>query len=1199
MQIDGICETSPVKNSGNLTSQHGRSYLDIENEQDGGTSEKGEGEPTLLRKTRRRLSTTLRKSLAWDKAFSTDEGVLDNDELFAGLATISDGPQNVIASFEERSTPTKSQIRPEVSSEAKTEVRLELRPEAELEVRPQNLRTVLRPKSRPASKSKPQQDLLHSTSLRPVRQIQTGSQAFSSASSRVAATSQWFPSIPLSTNFSKLGKQLGGACSPTIEHTHGTNPCQMKEPPNTCIAHEARPVALKIAHEAPSQMEPWARLPTTRKVQDKPLEEIHKVKQIKKVELNPSMEMQKMKQPKEAHATKQVKKLEVKPVEETQKLRQPFLNRSMSTPNLPDSPSTPCRKVSSMPKKMTETREKVMAVNVTEHAPTVFKEPSLSHIHPVDNTLILSTVPEVKASNRMRSNAAATKGSSTQASSLVRSKSACAIPGQPKATSLGHARGFTPSAPPPKVHPLEPVGRPTSLRRPPKLGFFDVGRASSAKQKAAVASQPFQGIQHVRSGSEASTPIPLTLNRLHELAAVTVLSPIPSAPLLRNGVASVPSSPKRIHVIHPSPSKCSSTTITRASSPIIERVALPVYYSGIGHATQFPETHHLLAKKMVIENGNGGVCTAPHLSGMDSFKLPEVMLGPTELDKEPAGLSHVRFATTRTKRDSVVPLALGIEDLTRSGSRLETGENETDDNNMHAGLQTSDCSEVYSSLPLLGSNSHVFEISASKNSERSSSIETSEVLSQTCDELKTEGSFLKSSLQYCGNLINKPLCLASSDHQNNQDFAYHPGKVFAMNSKTTLETSLPNVQLTVVQGLTTAVTSFEQTSKATRDSDLPHAACPTTPANRDSSRNISAQLPGQFECLQSTSFRETSVNANASGDSLVASSKFVRRCSQRQPWQCPGGKFGSDASPNFCPPTFASGKHLRSASPTYAPDVGGTFEILTLKGPKNVRCGRTSGSSLKVVRTILEFGSPTSQWCDWPVLGGVFSEYQISGSSEEKPADYQRVLTKQHSTDVLLNCPMSDLSTSANIMFAEMDAGFIDDSIGLNRREVCGLAKKEKGSSMFSFARKAFSRLTSSPTLTEPSTQNDRETARPHQTSPRFSRSGRNHICPAIEPITVSPFSESRICELEAAGSFKKNEKPPDPFDRTKPNQHTRSVHRDVLCTPLQLEISRNPLLQHAWFSSCQWLGTRARRPSKIKLRNVGRAKEFCSSFSC
>lgn len=64
-------------------------------------------------------------------------------------------------------------------------------------------------------------------------------------------------------------------------------------------------------------------------------------------------------------------------------------------------------------------------------------------------------------------------------------------------------------------------------------------------------------------------------------------------------------------------------------------------------------------------------------------------------------------------------------------------------------------------------------------------------------------------------------------------------------------------------------------------------------------------------------------------------------------------------------------------------------------------------------------------------------------------------------------------------------------------------------------------------------------------------------------------------------------------------SQHTRSVHRDVLCTPLQLEISRNPLLQHAWFSSCQWLGTRARRPSKIKLRNVGRAKEFCSSFSC
>jgi len=74
VQLDGIAETSPVKNPGPFTSQLSRSYLDIENEQAGVTPDKGGGEPTVLRKSRSRRSTTLRKSLAWDKAFFTDEG---------------------------------------------------------------------------------------------------------------------------------------------------------------------------------------------------------------------------------------------------------------------------------------------------------------------------------------------------------------------------------------------------------------------------------------------------------------------------------------------------------------------------------------------------------------------------------------------------------------------------------------------------------------------------------------------------------------------------------------------------------------------------------------------------------------------------------------------------------------------------------------------------------------------------------------------------------------------------------------------------------------------------------------------------------------------------------------------------------------------------------------------------------------------
>jgi hypothetical protein len=74
VQLDGIAETSPVKNPSSIATQLSRSYLDIEREQAGMTPEKGDGEPTVHRKSRTRRSTTLRKSLAWDKAFFTDEG---------------------------------------------------------------------------------------------------------------------------------------------------------------------------------------------------------------------------------------------------------------------------------------------------------------------------------------------------------------------------------------------------------------------------------------------------------------------------------------------------------------------------------------------------------------------------------------------------------------------------------------------------------------------------------------------------------------------------------------------------------------------------------------------------------------------------------------------------------------------------------------------------------------------------------------------------------------------------------------------------------------------------------------------------------------------------------------------------------------------------------------------------------------------
>jgi len=78
--------------------------------------------------------------------------VLDNDELFAvasdtpktlampELATIWDGPQNLVTSFEAKTAAAKSkpksEVRSEVRSELKPELITEVKPEARSEVRP-------------------------------------------------------------------------------------------------------------------------------------------------------------------------------------------------------------------------------------------------------------------------------------------------------------------------------------------------------------------------------------------------------------------------------------------------------------------------------------------------------------------------------------------------------------------------------------------------------------------------------------------------------------------------------------------------------------------------------------------------------------------------------------------------------------------------------------------------------------------------------------------------------------------------------------------------------------------------------------------------------------------------------------------------------------------------------------------------------
>lgn len=323
-----------------------------------------------------------------------------------------------------------------------------------------------------------------------------------------------------------------------------------------------------------------------------------------------------------------------------------------------------------------------------------------------------------------------------------------------------------------------------------------------------------------------------------------------------------------------------------------------------------------------------------------------------------------------------------------------------------------------------------------------------------------------------------------------------------------------------------------------------------------------------FESPRSKSFRETPSKSNTVLDSSSHASKHVRSFSQRFPWQSPGGNVIGNSSPSVGPTTPASGGKRRSlVSPSHAPDAAGTFEVLTPSSSK--RAPTPGSSSKKVIRKIVEFESPSSQWSNWPVLGATTSVDQLPGSGvkEASPPRPSGELAREHSSELPSDKSVSSIPTS-NASLPESDGGSKDgafkdsstpaaeqitdlrlsfsagfggavsrssemDGGSMDRKaaaEVNGAkahgcpAKKERRSSMFPFARKTVARLTSSPTpAAEPSGQENYEGTTPRSlikiASRRFSRSG--NCSTASEAPSLPLFSDARIRELEAAGPVK------------------------------------------------------------------------------
>ena len=297
--------------------------------------------------------------------------------------------------------------------------------------------------------------------------------------------------------------------------------------------------------------------------------------------------------------------------------------------------------------------------------------------------------------------------------------------------------------------------------------------------------------------------------------------------------------------------------------------------------------------------------------------------------------------------------------------------------------------------------------------------------------------------------------------------------------------------------------------------------------------------PASKECFQTTgltnkihasprsrSFRETSTRLGtprSDYSSPVAQSKFSRNNSCHRPaWH--------SGSPGEVSP--ASGKNARLVSPSHAPDAAGSFETLTSSRSNSFRT--PDGSAKRVVRKIVEFESPSSQWSDWPVLGAAISEDQVPGSGKKEEEGLSKPnLPRPSSTDHIIIEPSSEAQLASSAAagmstppskpaeLAEADANDRNPLAGLNVDCTPGSNKKEKGSSLFSFAKKAVGRLKSSPISADLlSGQENEESPRSHKTSRRLSRSSsHNTSCsPAVEPRVLSPCSEEKMRSLEATG---------------------------------------------------------------------------------
>jgi hypothetical protein len=288
----------------------------------------------------------------------------------------------------------------------------------------------------------------------------------------------------------------------------------------------------------------------------------------------------------------------------------------------------------------------------------------------------------------------------------------------------------------------------------------------------------------------------------------------------------------------------------------------------------------------------------------------------------------------------------------------------------------------------------------------------------------------------------------------------------------------------------------------------------------------------QYNSPTSKGFSEASATPN----SLPAPNRYAQNSGYKKHWHSslPGTRIGAGVPPTVTTLTPVLGRYgsllgcndPADAMVTSSPIEANSGLLLFFEQHRDAHTaidatGSSDSSPKNAERKTLD--SPLSQWSDWPILGASIAD-DLKQSDDTTLLKYQalRPPTEQERGLICDRSPLENDSLTRSLtrtpaqkaVPVETDgASNWSPLAGPNVSNACSLNIKEKGS-LLSYARKAVSQLTSSPMSANAGGQENFGTLITCK-SQQSRTPGKTCLADSKPP---SPFSEERICALEAAG---------------------------------------------------------------------------------